>query len=82
MTRTQITAADLAHTFLSQLSPRQRVEFLTARLLETSDPAEAAHLRLTAHRICGHAADLDRLKPTLSPKEIPDETPDRRLAVL
>jgi hypothetical protein len=69
MTRTQITAADLAHTFLSQLTARQRVEFLTARLLEVTDPAEAAHLRLTAHRINGHAADLDLLSAALPAQE-------------
>jgi hypothetical protein len=77
MTRAQITAADLAHTFLTRLSPRQQVAFLTARLLEIGDPAEAAHLRLSAHRINGHAAGLDALKPTLSPKEVTHETPDR-----
>jgi hypothetical protein len=71
MTRTQITAADLAHTFLSQLTARQRVAFLTARLLDIMDPAEAAHLRLTAHRITGHAADLDRLKAPLLAREVP-----------
>jgi hypothetical protein len=35
------------------------------------DPAEAAHLRLTAHRITGHAADLDRLKAPLLAREVP-----------
>jgi hypothetical protein len=81
MTRAQITAADLALTFLSQLSPRQRVAFLTARLLDINDPAESAHLRLTAHRVNGHAADLDRLKP-LSPKETSHDAHPCRLAAL
>jgi hypothetical protein len=82
MTRAQITAADLAHTFLSQLSPRQQVQFLTARLLDIRDPAESANLRLSAWRINGHAAELDALKPTLSPKEINHETHDRCPAAL